>query len=215
MQTKCFHCGLDVPPQSTYHTVVQGKQHAFCCPGCCAVADAIVQNGLEDYYQYRSEYATKASPQEDPLLQQLQVFDDDNFLAEFVNSNEQSNEIQLTISGIHCSACGWLIEKQLAKLNGILKVAVNVTASRAIITWDSQQLKLSQILTQIEKIGYHAKPFHKGSYETSENSWYGLYAWIEQNNLELRDEPSFEKYLNSSDEVKASDLRTEIHVPIV
>ena len=165
MQAKCFHCGLQVAPQFSYHTNVLGKQQHFCCPGCCAVAEAIVNNGLQDYYHYRSEFAEKASENEGDLLEKLKVFDDDSILQEFVEAQDNASEIQLTISGINCAACGWLIEKQLAKVQGINKVGVNVSARRATVTWDNQQLKFSQILSYIEKIGYHAKPFQPEQHE--------------------------------------------------
>lgn len=167
MQAKCFHCDLAIAPQLNYHTNVLGKRQAFCCPGCCAVAEAIVNNGLEDYYHYRSEFAEKASENEGDLLQKLKVFDDDSILQEFVESQDDASEIQLTISGINCAACGWLIEKQLAKLVGVMKIGVNVSARRASLTWNNQQLKLSEILSHIEKIGYHAKPFQPEQHEAS------------------------------------------------
>ena len=167
MQPNCFHCGLHIARQINYHTNVLGKRQAFCCPGCCAVADAIVSNGLEDYYHYRSEFAEKASENEDSLLQKLKVFDNDQILQEFVESDDDTSEIQLTISGINCAACAWLIEKQLIKLSGVVKVGVNVSARRANVTWNNQQLKLSQILSHIEKIGYHAKPFQAEQHEAT------------------------------------------------
>ncbi|WP_339720014.1 heavy metal translocating P-type ATPase [uncultured Paraglaciecola sp.] len=167
MSDNCFHCGLQVTPQFTYRTQVMGKQQVFCCPGCCAVAEAIVNNGLEDYYHYRSEFAEKASENEDNLLDKLKVFDDDNILQEFIEANDNAREIQLTISGINCAACGWLIEKQLAKIQGIMKVGVNVSARRATVSWDNQQIKFSQILSHIEKIGYHAKPFQAEQHEAT------------------------------------------------
>lgn len=167
MSAQCFHCDLDIAPQSNYHTEVLGKRQAFCCPGCCAVAGAIVSNGLEDYYHYRSEFAEKASENEDEILKKLKVFDDDSILKEFVESQGDASEIQLTISGINCAACGWLIEKQLAKLSGVMKVGVNVSARRASITWNNQQLQLSQLLNHIEKIGYHGKPFQPEQHEAT------------------------------------------------
>jgi Cu2+-exporting ATPase len=169
MQSKCFHCDLDIAPQLNYQAIVLGKQQKFCCPGCCAVAEAIVNNGLEDYYHYRSEFAEKAAENEDELLQKLKVFDDDSILQEFVESQNDASEIQLTISGINCAACGWLIEKQLVKLAGVLKIGVNVSARRASVSWNNKQLKLSQILSHIEKIGYHAKPFQPEQHEATFN----------------------------------------------
>jgi Cu2+-exporting ATPase len=167
MQAICFHCGLHITPHTHYYIEVLGKRQVFCCPGCSAVADAIVKNGLEDYYHYRSEFAGKASENEDELLQTLKIFDDDSILQEFVESHDEASEIQLTISGINCAACGWLIEKQLAKLTGVMKVGVNVSARRASVTWNNQQLKLSQILNHIEKIGYHGKPFQPEQHEAT------------------------------------------------
>jgi Cu2+-exporting ATPase len=165
MQSKCFHCGLPVASNIDFHSNVLGKEQAFCCPGCSAVAEAIVNNGLEDYYHYRSEFAEKASENTEDLLQKLKIFDDDSILQEFVESDADASEIQLTMSGINCAACGWLIEKQLAKLSGVMKVGVNVSARRASVTWNNQQLKLSQILSHIENIGYHGKPFQPEQHE--------------------------------------------------
>ena len=87
----------------------------------------------------------------------------------------------------------------------------------ACIAWNEQEiefLKSEGFETKTIAAGKYAKVLHKGSYETSEDSWYGLYAWIEKNNIELRDEPSFEKYLNTPEEVKSSELLTEIYVPV-
>jgi Cu2+-exporting ATPase len=122
---------------------------------------------LEDYYHYRSEFAEKAQENEYDMLQTLKVFDDDSILQEFVEIQADASEIPLTIRGINGAACGWLIDKQLAKLTGIMKVGDNVSARRSSITWNNQQLKLSQILSHIEKIGYHAKPFQPEQHEAS------------------------------------------------
>jgi len=38
--------------------------------------------------------------------------------------------------------------------------------------------------------------------------------WIPENSFELRDEPCFEKYINSPDQVEEKDLVTEIYIPL-
>ncbi|WP_158968898.1 heavy metal translocating P-type ATPase [Paraglaciecola sp. L3A3] len=167
MTSHCFHCGLDNSPHQSYSTIISGKQQNFCCPGCLAVAEAITQNGLEDYYHYRNEFAEKVDSKPDDILKTLAVFDDDSIIEEFVDTQQNHSEIQLTISGINCAACGWLIEKQLIKLQGITKVGVNVSARRATVSWNTTELKLSQILNHIEQIGYHAKPFQAEQHEAS------------------------------------------------
>ena len=48
----------------------------MCCPGCLAVAEAIVNNGLEDYYQFRTEPAQKSDDGILETLDKLKVYDD-------------------------------------------------------------------------------------------------------------------------------------------
>ena len=164
MSSTCYHCGS--PNNSdNYRAVVRQQERLFCCPGCQAVAIAIVENGLESYYQFRSELAEKASDDNNDILQSLSLFDEKSVAEEFVLQHKQGSEIQLSIAGINCAACGWLIEKQLSQLTGIKKVGANVMAKRLIVTWDEQQLKLSQILQKIQQIGYDAKPFQAEQHE--------------------------------------------------
>lgn len=163
----CYHCGLPVLPGSSFQSNILGNRRAMCCPGCQAVADAIVSNGLEDYYRFRTEKAIKGDELLDQTLSKLDAYDHPDIQQEFVLQDGNNIQIQLTIEGISCAACGWLIEKQLIKLKGIQRVAVNVAARRATISWSESELKLSNIIRQIEKIGYHALPFQQDEHEAS------------------------------------------------
>ena len=49
----CFHCGLPVPTGSAWRVAIDGAERSMCCPGCEAVARAIVDSGLDDYYRNR------------------------------------------------------------------------------------------------------------------------------------------------------------------
>ena len=113
-------------------------------------------------------------------------------------------------------------DMQRAELMGIYYDDPDVTAEEKIrydacIAWTKEEidfLNSEGLQTKIIPSGKYVKVLHKGSYESSDDSWYGLYAWIEKNNIELRDEPSFAKYINNLDEVTPSELLTEIYVPI-
>ncbi|WP_340677827.1 heavy metal translocating P-type ATPase [Paraglaciecola sp.] len=164
MQNTCYHCG-SINKNNSYSALVLQELRYFCCPGCQAVAEAIVQNGLENYYSFRSELAAKAADNDSDILQSLRLFDEKSISDEFVYQDKQGSEIQLSIAGINCAACGWLIEKQLSQLSGIKKVGANVMAKRLVVIWDNQQLKLSQILQKIQQIGYAAKPFQAEQHE--------------------------------------------------
>ncbi len=163
----CYHCDLPLDPNNPFYSEVLGKQRAMCCPGCQAVADAIVANGLEDYYRFRTQKAVKGEELFEDTLTKLLAYDEPEIKDEFVARAGDNSQIQLTIEGISCAACGWLIEKQLIKLSGIQRVAVNVSSRRATIIWIDEALKLSDIIRHIEKIGYHALPFQPDRHEAS------------------------------------------------
>ncbi len=63
--------------------------------------------------------------------------------------------------------------------------------------------------------GKYAVFTHKGSYEKFNDSYGYIYGkWVPENNIQLRDAPSFEKYLNSPDKTKPEKLVTEIYIPV-
>ncbi|GAC29296.1 heavy metal translocating P-type ATPase [Brumicola pallidula] len=171
----CFHCGLPNLEGDKYPVTILHKTHNMCCPGCQAVASAIVENGLESYYQFRTEPATKGDSALDNTMNKLAVYDEPELQEEFVFENGKHKQIQLTVEGITCAACGWLIEKQLAKVVGVKQVSVNVGARRAMIAWNDKEIKLSGLLKQLKNIGYESLPFqadkHEASFQNEQKSY--------------------------------------------
>ncbi|MDT0594253.1 heavy metal translocating P-type ATPase [Glaciecola petra] len=163
----CFHCGLPNEDAQKYQVVINDVPHAMCCPGCQAVAQAIVDNGLVNYYEFRTEPAARGDSALSNTMAQLSVYDEPDLQEEFVFDQGKHKQIQLTVEGITCAACGWLIEKQLAKLKGIKQVSVNVSARRALISWQPDQIKLSEILSRLKSIGYESLPFQPDTHEAS------------------------------------------------
>lgn len=87
----------------------------------------------------------------------------------------------------------------------------------AALSWGKNEVdELANYGFETKRIvgGKYAKTFYKGSYEKAEEAWYGLYAWIEKNGYEFRDEPAFEKYLNAHLTQNESEIETEVYVPI-
>ena len=63
--------------------------------------------------------------------------------------------------------------------------------------------------------GRYAVFTYKGSYKELDNVYCNIYRyWIPQSEYTLRDNISFEKYLNTPNEVKEEELITEIYIPI-
>lgn len=132
----------------------------MCCYGCQAVAQSIVDNGLEDYYRSRDalpESQREAMPQ---ILDQLALFDHADFQKSFVKElGETEREASLLLEGITCAACIWLNEQHIGKLSGVTAVDINYATRRARVRWDESRIKLSDILAAIAAIGYRAYPY--------------------------------------------------------
>lgn len=155
----CFHCGLPVHTGSAFTAVVLDESRVFCCPGCQAVAQTIVAGGLESYYLHRSE--SSANPEALPgvLPDELLLLDREDIQKPFVSTSGTISETRLLIEGITCAACGWLIEKHLKQLPGVLETSLNLSNHRLLIRWDAEQLMLSDLLKTIRHIGYAAHPW--------------------------------------------------------
>ncbi|MBS1189662.1 MAG: heavy metal translocating P-type ATPase [Rhodocyclaceae bacterium] len=159
-QAPCYHCGQPIPNDIQLAVTVGGQPRAMCCHGCHAVAQAIVDNGLEDYY--RSRDALPESPREavPTILDQLSLFDHADFQKSFVKAlGETEREASLLLEGITCAACIWLNEQHLSKLPGVSAVDINYATRRARVRWDETRVKLSDILAAIAAIGYRAYPY--------------------------------------------------------
>ncbi|WDE07375.1 cadmium-translocating P-type ATPase [Thalassomonas viridans] len=165
MSSSCYHCGEPVPKGVDLSVCIEQIQQVMCCIGCQAVAQTIVDNNLTEYYRFRTEPANKGAPLVPEQLQRHQLLDDENLQHDFIYQNEHSKEAILTVDGISCAACAWLIEMQLSKLEGLISVNVNATTQRAQVKWADDQVKLSEILSTLDKIGYHALPFKASTVE--------------------------------------------------
>ncbi|MCQ1059872.1 cadmium-translocating P-type ATPase [Photobacterium sp. ZSDE20] len=164
MTKDCYHCGDPVPQGCQHHVEILGKIRDMCCPGCEAVAQTIVDSGLTSYYEYRTAPAEKADlvPQQ---LQSLLLYDHDEIQQEFVRDNENSKEASLSLDGVSCAACAWLIEKQVKREPGVVSIRVNTTTHRALLAWDPESVKLSHLLSVIHRLGYKAAPFEADAQE--------------------------------------------------
>lgn len=149
----CFHCGL--PSTPSLQADINGVEEFFCCLGCQAVAQAIVDGGLSGFYQHRDKASSKATV----LTNDYSDFDIDSVQAEFVDVMDNGmTQANIYLGGINCAACVWLIERHLAKFNGIKLVRVNASSHRATIQFKLSVIPLSQIFRALADIGFQPQP---------------------------------------------------------
>ncbi|WP_019531226.1 heavy metal translocating P-type ATPase [Dasania marina] len=155
--TACYHCQLPIMAGDRFACELDGASQGFCCPACMAVAQTIHAGGMGAFYRYQQ--AAEQRPPQALLDEKFAVFDQADFQQRFVKTQGQQRETELLIGGMHCAACVWLLEKQLAQLRGMVSVSVSLVAQKAIIVW-RDELTLSEICQSIAAIGYEPEPYH-------------------------------------------------------
>jgi P-type Cu2+ transporter len=167
--SQCYHCGLPVPAGVHHAVLIDGESRDMCCPGCEAVATAIVDAGFSSYYAKRERFPDsprEAMPEE---VSDLKVFDRAEVQSGFVAApSAHEREASLIIEGITCPACIWLNERHLAHQPGVVAVHINYTTRRARVRWDARLTTLSAILAAIRAIGYRAWPYDARSLEAAQ-----------------------------------------------
>lgn len=159
MPLACYHCGLPVPEGSRYKALILNEERTMCCPGCQAVAEAIVAGGLESYYRHRSDNAINPEALPKALTDELALYDRNDVQQELVTHAGDLSETCLLIEGISCAACGWLIEHHLKKMEGVSQANLNLSNYRLTVQWDAAQIPMSQLLAELRRIGYAAHPY--------------------------------------------------------
>ena len=155
LETSCFHCGLPVPAGSHWNVRIDDVEQPMCCPGCEAVAQAIVGNGLTDYYRNRQTLPKGVA---EPIPDALTLYDTPELSGQFTNG-DGGGEATLSVEGIRCAACVWLIERRLSQVPGLQSADLNVATEKLQVRWDTSQCKPSDILQAVREVGYVAYPF--------------------------------------------------------
>ncbi|WP_105104461.1 heavy metal translocating P-type ATPase [Microbulbifer pacificus] len=161
----CYHCGLPVAEGSTFSVRIDGTLRPMCCPGCEAVAGAIVAGGLDNFYRFREQSSQR--PELAPQTDRWSAYDLREVQSEFVRDLDGGSRPEkaaplrvasLLIGGITCAACVWLIEKQLQQIPGVHRVSVNASTHRAQIAFDPEQVPVSRLFASLAAIGYRPAP---------------------------------------------------------
>ncbi len=158
--TLCFHCGLPTPSSGAFLVDVAGVLQPMCCRSCQSVSQTIIDNGLQAYYQYRTEAPERRHKLVAKSSQKLALYDHPEVQKSFVIAPaEHLREAILILDGITCAACLWLNERHLQQLLGITNAHVNYSTSHVRVSWDEREMSLSRILHETQLLGYTARPY--------------------------------------------------------
>lgn len=169
MTAQCFHCLEDIPKGITIHAQIDGNVELMCCHGCKAVVEFIDEQGYCEFYDYRGESqpATKAQLADKKWLS----YDEEVVFSSYTQfKHENTYTVMIHLDGIYCSACGWLIDKHLRRIKGIKDVKLNAITKLLKVEFNRDEIKLSQILTALNCLGYYPVLNNKGDSQKLEIS---------------------------------------------
>ncbi len=142
----CAHCGQPAPA---------GPEPRFCCSGCETVYHALSSCGLDSYYAMRRELAAAPEPAvARPRHRDHAGLDDADRLAEHGFSPGQ---VVLRLSGLHCAACVWLLERLPKVLPGVERARVDFGKATLELRYDPARIPLSRIADFVFDLGYPAR----------------------------------------------------------
>ncbi len=143
----CFHCS-----ERCDHNTLPFQGKYFCCAGCQTVYELLQNNDLCGYYDFEQRGT--------PSFKQTQhsrftYLDDDDLRPQLLQfSDGIIAKITLRLPQIHCASCIWLLEN-LFKINpAISRSEVNFLTKEIALTFREQEIKLSEVVSLLTKLGY-------------------------------------------------------------
>jgi P-type Cu2+ transporter len=145
----CRHCGTPVPA---------GAAHPeFCCTGCQAVHQLLIDQGLTRFYSLAGD---KAAPAPEPRTDRSLAW-----LEPLVARSEAAPgpvcALDLDVQGIHCAACVWLMNELFRRQPGGASLTINPALGKARVAWNKGRFDVARFLRAVEGFGYLFGPSRK------------------------------------------------------
>jgi Cu+-exporting ATPase len=95
----------------------------------------------------------------------MKVVSDAGYAAE---NARKAKSVIIPIGGMTCASCAANIEKAIRKLSGIESVSVNIATEKAMVMYDPETTRISEIKQAIQKAGYQALVVEAGDKSDAE-----------------------------------------------
>ncbi len=87
---------------------------------------------------------------------------------------EGSDAVVLTLGGMWCPSCAWLVEEQLKRTRGVASADVNYIQQQANITFDASITNLQSLKKRVHSLGYKATLPNEKPYDEEESFYMRL-----------------------------------------
>lgn len=142
----CRHCGSPIPV---------GRSDGFCCAGCSYVFELLHDQGLDKFYDLKGGQSLP------PVSPQAMRERDYQWLDDLAASLPQT-EITLSVQGLSCVGCVWLIEKVFSRHEGALRINVDVVRGEVRFSWQKEAFSPLAFARDLQAFGYLLGPPRTG-----------------------------------------------------
>ncbi|MGC4074242.1 MAG: heavy metal translocating P-type ATPase metal-binding domain-containing protein [Nibricoccus sp.] len=152
----CLHCGSPSFNQD------------FCCSGCAYVHRLIHDEGFEKYYDLRDTVTNPAefavtSPRDQSWLASLQ------HSAEQAAGESTTASLAVSVQGISCVGCVWLIERIFARQPGAGRIEINAQTGQARLSWLTGKFDAPAFAGALQRFNYLIGPANTAAAGHSES----------------------------------------------
>ena len=156
----CHHCGA-LLGGGALGVRVAGSEVRVCGAPCRTAALAIAGAGLDAWYAIRAHADAAGAVTADPAFRaDLDAWKTPEVAAPHVRSAGRGTAaVTLTVEGMRCAGCAWLVERLLAKAPGVLAATVDFPLGRAEVRFDAGAAALPTLLEALADAGYRATPY--------------------------------------------------------
>ena len=147
MSENCFHCGQEIEKER-----ISLDNKIFCCNGCKSVYEILNINDLGNFYELNKRSGIRPN---DDNISQFDYLDTQEIFDKVTDFSEGNTSlVTFKIPVIHCSSCIWLLES-LHTLNPNINYSqVNFTRKNVQISFNHNELKLSELTKFLSNLGY-------------------------------------------------------------
>jgi len=166
----CDLCGLPLRC-GTVSAEFAGHTHRFCCPGCRQVFRMLLEASdspdpahFKETELFRKCREMGVIPRDETDLQHRSeragVSEDPHTdSADEAPSDGHFLDLTLTVEGMWCPACAWVIDASLRKLDGVLSSTANFSTDILRCRYNPVLTSPDAVIRRIETLGYRAAVF--------------------------------------------------------
>ncbi len=150
-QETCLHCGAPLLADAL-------RESGFCCAGCAYVHRLVHEHGLDRYYDIKDKVTVPADPAVFQPRDYAWLTSMQRQAEEETRDSGQPPELTLSVQGISCAGCVWLIERVFQQQPGARDIIANPQFGQLQLRWIPGEFDAGAFAHRLQSLNYLLGP---------------------------------------------------------